>query len=328
MSKAKEITGIDCSADALLWAAEVLRVRFDEVVNLRDAALDFADIEGVHSMRVATRRLRSALRDFVPLMNKRPPKRVRKDLKQLADALGAVRDQDVAIVALEALQIEAETDLIKDGVGKLLEERSGWREAARLNLTEALAAENLSNLHERFAATIDKLSSRKKSKQTISFNEAGRAVVADSLQNLLDLGASLYEPFKTEELHEMRIAAKRLRYAIELFVACWGARIAPFAEEIAEMQSFLGEVHDCDIWIESLGKRLQREQESAATDGSDFQTAAWLLSEFAKKRTKEYRSALKLWSEWEANRFAERMRAMIGAIHNAVENPTKFLKEQ
>jgi CHAD domain-containing protein len=109
----------------------------------------------------------------------------------------------------------------------------------------------------------------------------------------------------------MRIAAKRLRYAIELFVACWGAKIASFADEIAEMQSFLGEVHDCDIWIEGFGKNLRRGQGNVMTNGSDYQTAAWLLSEFVKKRTKEYRSALKLWSEWEANHFAERMRAMI-----------------
>jgi CHAD domain-containing protein len=311
MAKAKEITGLDCAANALEWAAEVLRVRFDEVVNLRDAALDFSDIEGVHSMRVATRRLRSALHDFTPFMDKRPPKRVRKELKQLADALGAVRDQDVAIVALEGLQVEAENEPIKEGIGKLLKERSGLREVARLDLTEALTVGNLNDLQERFTATIDKVARRKKSKQIVSFKEAGRKVVAGSLQDLLDLGVSLYEPFKTEELHEMRIAAKRLRYATELFVACWGARIAPFADEIAEMQSSLGEVHDCDIWIESLGKRRQRGQENVMINGSDYQTVAWLLSEFVKKRTKEYRSALKLWSEWEANHFAERMRAMI-----------------
>lgn len=313
MAKAKVITGLDCAADALEWAAEVLRVRFDEVVNLRDAALDFSDIEGVHAMRVATRRLRSALRDFMPLMDKRPSKRVRQELKQIADALGAVRDQDVALVALEALQAEAETESVKEGIGKLFEERSGLRETSRLDLTEALAVGSLNDLRERFTTAIDKVVKSRKSKKFISFDEAGRKVVAGSLQDLLDLGASLYEPFNIEDLHETRIAAKRLRYAIELFVVCWGERIAPFADEIAEMQSFLGEVHDCDIWIESLGKRLQSGQESPAIDGNDYQTAAWLLSEFVKRRTKEYRSALKLWSEWEASRFAERMQAMIQA---------------
>jgi CHAD domain-containing protein len=312
MAKAKEIIGLDCAAPVIERAAEVLRVRLDEVASLRGAALDFSDIEGVHNMRVATRRLRSALRDYTPFMNQHLPKKLRKELKQLADALGAVRDEDVAIVALEALQLEADKiEPIKAGIGKLLKERNDVRDAARTNLTESLAARHLDDLRVRFSAAIDKMATRKKSKRAVSFNEAGREVVADGLQDLLDLGASLYEPFKTEELHEMRIAAKRLRYAIELFVACWGTQIAPFAAEIADMQSFLGEVHDSDIWIESLGKRLRRAQQDAS--GNDYQTAAWLLSEFVKKRTKEYRSALKLWSEWETNRFAERMRAMIQA---------------
>jgi len=121
MAKAKEITGLDCAGGALEWAAEVLRVRFDEIIDLRGAALDFSDIEGVHGMRVATRRLRSALRDFMPLMNKRPSKRIRRELKQIADALGAVRDQDVAIVALEDLRAGAENELIKAGIERFLQ---------------------------------------------------------------------------------------------------------------------------------------------------------------------------------------------------------------
>lgn len=311
MAKAKEITGLDCAADALLWAAEVLRVRFEEIVSLRGAALDFSDIEGVHGMRVATRRLRSALHDFAPLMKKRLPKSLRKDLKQIADALGAVRDQDVAIVALERLQAEAESELIKQGVGKFIKERSELRDAARLDLTEAIAISRMNTLQEKFSASLDKAISRKKSKRTVSFNEAGHDAVAAGFKDLINLGGSLYRPFNITEQHEMRIAAKRLRYAIELFVACWGASIAPFAEEIAEMQSFLGEAHDCDVWIESLGERLEQERADAATDEGDYQTAAWLLSEFVKKRTREYRSALKLWSEWEANHFADRMLSAI-----------------
>jgi CHAD domain-containing protein len=123
------------------------------------------------------------------------------------------------------------------------------------------------------------------------------------------LGASVYEPFNIEKLHEMRIAAKRLRYAVELFTACWGDAVAPFAVEIAEMQSVLGEVHDCDVWLESLGVQMRERQANA----SDRQAAVWLLSEFIKNRTKNYRAALKLWSEWEANDFTKRMRAVIQA---------------
>lgn len=311
MAKAKEIIGLDCAADALESATKVLRARFDEVASLRGAALDFTDVEGVHAMRVAIRRLRSALRDFTPLMDKPPPKRLRKELKRLADALGAVRDRDVAIVALEALQSQAETESIKAGVGRLLDEQNRLRELARNDLTERLAAENLDDFRRRFAAAIDRAANRKKSKRAVSFSEAGRDAVAGGLRDLLALGASLYAPFDVERLHEMRIAAKRLRYAVELFTACWGEAAAAFAAEIAEMQSFLGEVHDCDVWIESVGERLRGARADAATDGGDYQTAVWLLSEFVKKRTREYRSALKLWSDWEADRFAERMLATI-----------------
>ena len=314
MAKAKEITGLDCAADALEWAATVLRVRFDEVIELRGAALEFSDIEGVHAMRVATRRLRSALRDFLPLLKKRPLQKVRRNLKRIADALGAVRDQDVAILALEHLQAAAEIDQIneqiKEGIETLLRERRTIRETAQANLIQMLDADDLPKLQADFSAALDKAVRKNKRSRVVSFNEAGREAVTDSLRELCDLGACVYEPFNVEKLHEMRIAAKRLRYAVELFTACWGASVAPFAVEIAEMQSFLGEVHDCDVWLESLSERMRGRQNGAAIE-NEHKAAVWLLSEFIKNRTKNYRAALKLWSEWEAADFTERMQAII-----------------
>jgi CHAD domain-containing protein len=315
MAKAKEITGLDCAADALEWAATVLRVRFDEVIELRGAALDFSDIEGVHQMRVAARRLRSALRDFLPLMKRRPLRRVRKKLKEIADALGAVRDQDVAILALENLQSAAAIDQIneeiKEGIEKLLEERRRLREREQMNLIQVLDSGGLAKLQANFTAALDKAVRKRKRMRVISFNEAGREAVAASLRELCDLGASVYKPFNVEKLHEMRIAAKRLRYAVELFTACWGERVAPFAARIAEMQSFLGEVHDCDVWLENLSVRLRGRRNDAAATTSEYKADVWLLSEFIKNRTKNYRAALKLWSEWEATDFTKNMRAII-----------------
>lgn len=314
MAKAKEITGLDCAADALEWAATVLRVRFEEVIELRGAALEFSDIEGVHAMRVATRRLRSALRDFLPLLKKRPLRRARKNLKEIADALGAVRDQDVAILALEHLQAAGEFDQIdeqiKEGIEKLLDERRTARETAQANLIRALDADDLAKLQTDFSRALEKAVRKNNKSRVVTFNEAGREAVTDSLRELNDLGWCVYEPFNVEKLHEMRIAAKRLRYAVELFTACWGERMAPFAAEIAEMQSFLGEVHDCDVWLESLSQRMRGRRNGAAVE-SKRKAAVWLLSEFIKNRTKNYRAALKLWSEWEANEFAERMQAII-----------------
>lgn len=303
MAKTKEITGIDCDADALEWAAKVLRVRFEDVLEQRGGALHSEDIKGVHSMRVATRRLRSALRDFAYLMKKKPLKKISREIKRIADALGAARDEDVAIAALEKLREKSADYQVKEGIDRLIEERRARREQAQLDLMETLSVSNIENLQINFEKAIDRAAQQTKTDRVITFNEAGRRVVSKSLEEFCDLSINIYEPFVDEPLHEFRIAAKRLRYAIELYTACWGERISPFAEGVAEMQGFLGEVHDADVWLESISERLRKADENPAN--------IWLLSEFVEKRTKNYRAALKLWNEWKEGDFINGMRAVV-----------------
>jgi CHAD domain-containing protein len=309
MGKAAEITGLECTADALIWAGEVLRTRVDEITELRGAALVSDDIEAVHDIRVATRRLRGALRDFAPFLRQGTVKTVRKDLKNLADTLGTARDLDVAIVALEKLRIKAEDEDVKEGIRRLIDEKREERERVALDLAEALGVSAIDDLKERFYAALEKATKRKKKKtQSISFNEAGRAVVYENLQQFCGLSASLYRPFEVKKLHRLRIFAKRLRYAVELFTACWGEQMAPFAEEIAEMQSLLGEVHDADVWIASFGDRLLEGDEEIAA------SHIWLLSQFVGLRNKNYRRALRLWKKWKTERFVERLRELVLSV--------------
>jgi CHAD domain-containing protein len=82
-------------------AARIVAVRAREVADHAHDVLDVADIERVHDMRVATRRLRAALEIFEPCF---PPKELGAALAQvkaIADALGERRDRDVTIAALE-----------------------------------------------------------------------------------------------------------------------------------------------------------------------------------------------------------------------------------
>ena len=305
MAKADDSSAIDCSAaDAMQWSAEVLRMRFAEILNFRAAALGSDDIEAVHDMRVATRRLRSAIRDFAPLTGKKSFRPLKEDLMDIADTLGDARDQDVAIAALEKLQTKADDAVIKKGIGKLIEERRGVREKAQTVLTQTLTDDNLNKIEIQFAAAIDKALEKKAAAETVTVSAAGRAVILARLKEFCGLSAALYAPFGISRLHRLRISAKRLRYAIELFVVCWQEQIAPFAREIAEMQTFLGELHDADVWIENVGKRLRK------TDG-ESPADLWLLSEFVKDRNKNYRGALDLWSKWKTERFVERLRELL-----------------
>src|SRR4026208_1389793 len=107
MAKAKKIRGLKCNAPASQGIQLVFSTRFNEMIEWRKTALDWSDPEGVHSMRVASRRLRSTMRDFLPYVPKRSFTSVIKQLKSLADALGDVRDQDVAIQALEEIAQKA-----------------------------------------------------------------------------------------------------------------------------------------------------------------------------------------------------------------------------
>lgn len=155
MTKALEIVGKDNSNNALEWTKEVLRVRFEEVLALRDNALNSQDIEGVHELRVASRRLRSALRDFSPLMKSKLLKECRKELKQIADKLGQARDDDVVIAALEKLRNRAKSENVRNDIEKKIEKLRTQRTKMQNQLVKILADSSLESLGKKFAKAID-----------------------------------------------------------------------------------------------------------------------------------------------------------------------------
>src|ERR1043165_3776397 len=130
MAKAKRIKGLNCKQVASAGIKLVLVTRFNELSGFQQAALDWSDQEGVHSMRVASRRLRSVLRDFMPYLRRRPLASSLKQLRHLADTLGEVRDYDVAIAALEEIASKARAD-VSAGLKPFVETRKHQREQAR-----------------------------------------------------------------------------------------------------------------------------------------------------------------------------------------------------
>jgi CHAD domain-containing protein len=310
MVKAKVITEVSCDAPAQDGIQLVLRMRLEEMCSLRERALDFSDPEGVHDMRVASRRLRTALRDFSPYLRKTKITAWLKQVKSLADILGQVRDRDVAIMGLEELAKKAPPE-ITAGIQRLIESQKGERDLARKDLMVAINGRAISELKSNFRLAIQE-SRLTTSKNPVkdgghegtvaSYNDFASITIRDRLKELEHLSSSLYQPTRTGRLHQMRIAAKRFRYALELFAPCWGESINSFAKQAARMQGALGELHDYDIWIEDLGKKLNRRRKGKApADEKPEDRAAmiWLLSEFTKRRTKHFREALARWHEWE-----------------------------
>ncbi|HKQ53782.1 MAG TPA: CHAD domain-containing protein, partial [Pyrinomonadaceae bacterium] len=170
---------------------------------------------------------------------------------------------------------------------------------------KALTEEALTELREDFE---DALTNGVKSDDAVSFRRAGREIIRAGVGEFRELSGSLYSPLESERLHRLRIAAKRLRYAAELFSVCWeeGA-LAPFAKEIARMQGSLGQLHDSDVWMEELSGHLGRAEQEDAALPEMRRAAFWLLDYFVRERTRHFQHALDRWREWEETGFLSRL---------------------
>jgi CHAD domain-containing protein len=120
-------------------AAAIVAARTDAVFACRPkAVLDIGEIEGVHAMRVATRRLRAALEVFGPCLDRKHRARALAEVKALAAALGERRDRDVQLALLERLAGDC-SGLEQRAVGLLVAELRAEQEEANHDLAKALA---------------------------------------------------------------------------------------------------------------------------------------------------------------------------------------------
>src|SRR5262245_15257547 len=90
------------AAESVEQLAKQIFTELHQAVLLNESGSFDGDVESIHDMRVAVRRLRVALSNFAVCLSKEDRKRLRSRLENLADALGGVRDMDVMIAALKA----------------------------------------------------------------------------------------------------------------------------------------------------------------------------------------------------------------------------------
>ena len=135
-------------------AASIVRVRTDELFAAAAGVLDMRDIERVHDMRVASRRLRAVLEIFAPCFPASEFGGVLRDVEQLADALGERRDPDVHIAALQSFAA-AVVPANRPGVRRLVAEQRARQRAGDEVLAAALERIEQRGLQERLRALAD-----------------------------------------------------------------------------------------------------------------------------------------------------------------------------
>jgi CHAD domain-containing protein len=229
-------------------AADVLRRAFASSVRRiveHDPAVRDGDPEGVHQARVGTRRLRSDLRTFRPLLDRAWADPLRDELAWLAEALGVVRDADVLLVRLRdaaASLPPGDHALAENLLGRLVAERSEARE--RL-LRDVLASERYLRLLDALVAGA--ASPRLDEKAEGRAKDVVPGLVRRPWKKLRREVAALGDDPSDEALHRVRIRAKRARYAAEVAVPVFGSAATKLAQAIGALQDVLGDHHDAVV---------------------------------------------------------------------------------
>ena len=151
MARARDVDGLEAGEAFADAAARIVSVRAHELFVHAANVLDTNDIERVHAMRVATRRLRAVLEIFEPAFPPRAFAPVLEDVKALADALGARRDPDVQIAHFTQLRADLAPDE-QAGVELLLAHLRDEQAEGNAVLAEALATAHDRDLAGRLQA--------------------------------------------------------------------------------------------------------------------------------------------------------------------------------
>jgi CHAD domain-containing protein len=147
VAKPKPIPDLSAESSYAEAAAKIVSVRSAELSDHARGVLDTGDIERVHDMRVATRRLRAALEVFEPCFPERAYRQTLRDVKRLADALGERRDRDVAIAALHSFNDQMPAPDRK-GVSSLIEQLREEQAGANSDLAPLVDDQSLAGLRE------------------------------------------------------------------------------------------------------------------------------------------------------------------------------------
>lgn len=220
------------------------------------------DIEAVHDMRVAIRRMRSAVRVLEPFFEREAFRSHRKSLREVGTVLGTVRDLDV-FMEKTAVFLQANPDL---DLSPLIEEWQQMLATARHKLIEYLDSEK----YRRFVRDFYTFLTVQET-DTPTPESAGPHSPSQVRHVVPRLIYERYEQVRAYEtdaavardsfstLHALRIDLKRLRYILEFFEEVLGPEAAPVIKGVKGLQDHLGDLSDADVAVELLQDFLDRQ---------------------------------------------------------------------
>jgi triphosphatase len=238
-------------------ALAVLRRQFSILLAKEPGTRLGDDIEELHDMRVASRRLRAALALFGEVL---PPAVVeaRTEFGWIGRALGAVRDLDVQIQQHEVWLAElpaADRDSL-GALGTLLREQ---RADARTTMLEVLDSRQYQAFVNRFGRLLRARQPRRSDSSALPARAVAPDLIERRFRRVRALGRRIGPGSPVTDYHRLRIRCKRLRYALEFLADLYPGGARPLLRRLVVLQDVLGLHQDADVAIERL-RGLARER--------------------------------------------------------------------
>lgn len=270
-----------------------------------------ADIEHIHRMRVATRRLRAALPLFATCLPRKKSGGWFNEIRLITRALGSARDADVQIEHLEQYYRRLSDGKQKPGIARLLLRLRQHRQQLQPGVVKALDRFSNSQTLPLMRAALEPHAARQAGPP---YPDQLYRHASDSLRPRLDeflaYDAIVALPERVTELHEMRIAAKRLRYTLETFGPLFANGLKSWLTAIREAQETLGNIHDCDVWGDYLPRFMAEEEQRVLDFYGARQPYLRLLpgiqgylDERKAERHKLYGGFVPQWQKWQRKLF-------------------------
>lgn len=241
------------------WTLFAARTLLDRLSAMRDRigpVRAAEQAEAVHQMRVASRRMRAALAVCDRVFPKKRRLAWREEIRRVTRSLGAARDLDVQIEFLNKYLAEADRDS-RPGAERLLLRLNQRRDKLHRRVVAAMdrieKSDAVADMADRLHTAIVTANQQGAADRDPALYDQARRQITQRLDDLMAYRTYVDRPKMTEALHEMRVVAKRLRYTLEVFAPLYdNDGLAPAISAARKLQNRLGDLHDCDIWIDQL----------------------------------------------------------------------------
>lgn len=289
MAKGWEITNLDPKAMLAEKARAIIITKFQEAFHYQTLVRASTNPEIVHDMRVSLRRLWAAMSSFEPLFKQSVKyTHLSKKTRRLARKLGAVRDLDVLIELLNLHKPHFSQSLpVLNIIDKLISHYSYLKNINHAKLLKYLDKLAKKEFEDKFLRGFEHFSVSKK-KPT----KKAKKIFLKTLENFY---AQATQSINNHALHQLRIAAKKLRYCLEFFELCYQTQVTDYLKLLRQLQELLGDIHDCDVMMEQLADGqifFSTEREPLLSKG-----LAELTEQFHAERLAKTKEFLDLWTQ-------------------------------